>query len=147
MRNHWICRRGRHKSNVRRRSRRECGESCLGRLNANSRFHFRCLSANPVYCVYQDWVQTWIRIRIRNVNRIMRMFLLPSVCKICFSLHMHAKPSFAHRLQTVKMASSRTSTQNNGPEAHNRSVVGFKLYLIVPYILPNFFNTSYRIVR
>ena len=34
-----------------------------------------------------------------------------------FSLHMHAKPSFAHRLQTAKMASSRTSTQNNGPRA------------------------------
>ena len=32
-----------------------------------------------------------------------------------FSLHMHAKPSFAQRLQTAKMASSRTSAQNNGP--------------------------------
>ena len=38
------------------------------------------------------------------------------VCKIssrldenCFSLHMHAKPSFAHRLPTAKMAFSRTS--------------------------------------
>ena len=30
---------------------------------------------------------------------------------------MHAKPSFAHRLQTAKMASSRTSAQNNGPRA------------------------------
>ena len=28
---------------------------------------------------------------------------------------MHAKLSFAHRLQTAKMASSRTSAQNNGP--------------------------------
>ena len=36
-----------------------------------------------------------------------------------FSLHMHAKPSFAHRLQTAKMASPRTSAQNNGPRAHN----------------------------
>ena len=34
-----------------------------------------------------------------------------------FSLHMHAKPLFAHRLQTAKMASSRTSAQNNGPRA------------------------------
>ena len=34
-----------------------------------------------------------------------------------FSLHMHAKPSFAHRLQTAKIASSRTSAQNNGPRA------------------------------
>ena len=34
-----------------------------------------------------------------------------------FSLHMHAKPSFAHRLQTAKVASSRTSAQNNGPRA------------------------------
>ena len=34
-----------------------------------------------------------------------------------FSLHMHTKPSFAHRLQTAKMASSRTSAQNNGPRA------------------------------
>ena len=33
------------------------------------------------------------------------------------SLHMHAKPSFAHRLQTAKMASSRTRAQNNGPRA------------------------------
>ena len=32
---------------------------------------------------------------------------------------MHAKPSFAHRLQTAKMASSRTSAQNNGPRAQN----------------------------
>ena len=32
--------------------------------------------------------------------------------KQTFSLHMHAKPSFAHRLQTAKMASSRTSAQN-----------------------------------
>ena len=34
-----------------------------------------------------------------------------------FSLHMHAKPSFAHRLQTAQMASSRTSAQNNGLRA------------------------------
>ena len=37
------------------------------------------------------------------------------VKKKIFSLQMHAKPSFAHRLQTAKMASSRTSAQNNGP--------------------------------
>ena len=37
--------------------------------------------------------------------------------KYIFSLHMHAKHSFAHRLQTAKMASSRTSAQNNGPRA------------------------------
>ena len=36
---------------------------------------------------------------------------------IFFSLHMHAKPSLAHRLQTAKMAFSRTSAQNNGPRA------------------------------
>ena len=30
---------------------------------------------------------------------------------------MHAKPSFAHRLQIAKMGSSRTSAQNNGPRA------------------------------
>ena len=34
-----------------------------------------------------------------------------------YSLHMHAKPSFAHRLQTAKMASPCTSAQNNGPRA------------------------------
>ena len=34
-----------------------------------------------------------------------------------FSLHMHAKASFAHHLQTAKMASSRTSAQNNDPRA------------------------------
>ena len=33
------------------------------------------------------------------------------------SLHMHVKPSFAHRLKTAKMASSRTSAQDNGPRA------------------------------
>ena len=32
---------------------------------------------------------------------------------------MHAKSSFAHCLQTAKMASSRTSAQNNDPRAHN----------------------------
>ena len=37
-----------------------------------------------------------------------------------FSLHMHAKPSVAHRLQTAKMASSRTSAQNNGPRAQKK---------------------------
>ena len=36
-----------------------------------------------------------------------------------FSLHMHAKPSFAYRLQTPKIASSRTSAQNNGLRAQN----------------------------
>ena len=36
-----------------------------------------------------------------------------------FSSHMHAKPLFAHRLQTAKMASSRTRAQNNGPRAQN----------------------------
>ena len=36
-----------------------------------------------------------------------------------FSLHMHAKPSFAYRLQAAKMASSYTSAQNNGPRAQN----------------------------
>ena len=30
---------------------------------------------------------------------------------------MDTKPSFAHRLQATKMASSRTSAQNNGPRA------------------------------
>ena len=34
-----------------------------------------------------------------------------------FFLPMHAKSSFAHRLQAAKMASSRTSAQNNGPRA------------------------------
>ena len=43
-----------------------------------------------------------------------------------FSLHMHAKPSFAHRFQTAKMASSRTSAQNNGPRAQKRPL-GVKL--------------------
>ena len=43
-----------------------------------------------------------------------------NVCtKMIFPLHMHAKPSFAHRLQTAKMASSRTSAQNNDPSAQN----------------------------
>ena len=32
---------------------------------------------------------------------------------------MHAKPSFAHRLQAAKIASSRTSAQNNGPRVQN----------------------------
>ena len=39
--------------------------------------------------------------------------------KMTFSLHMHTKLSFAHRLQVAKMASSRTSAQNNGPRAQN----------------------------
>ena len=39
--------------------------------------------------------------------------------KNSFSLHMHAKPSFTHRLQAAKMPSSRTSAQNNGPRAQN----------------------------
>ena len=34
---------------------------------------------------------------------------------------MHAKPSFAHRLQTAKMASSRTSAQHNGPRAQKNT--------------------------
>ena len=34
-----------------------------------------------------------------------------SIMKMNFYLQMHAKPSFAHRLQTAKMASSRTSAQ------------------------------------
>ena len=37
---------------------------------------------------------------------------------------MHAKPSFAHGLQTAKMASSRTSAQNNGPRAQNALDLG-----------------------
>ena len=37
-----------------------------------------------------------------------------------FSPHMHAKPLFAHRLQTPKMAYSRTSAQNNGPRVAYR---------------------------
>ena len=32
---------------------------------------------------------------------------------------MHAKPSFAHRLQAAKMASSRTSVRSNDPRAQN----------------------------
>ena len=32
---------------------------------------------------------------------------------------MHAKSSFAHRLQAAKMASFRTSAQNNSPRAQN----------------------------
>ena len=36
---------------------------------------------------------------------------------------MHAKPSFVHRLQTAKMASSRTSAQNNSPRAQKMVLV------------------------
>ena len=36
-----------------------------------------------------------------------------------FSLHMRAKLSFAHRLQTATMASSRTSARNNSPRVQN----------------------------
>ena len=32
---------------------------------------------------------------------------------------MHAKRSFAHRLQTAKVASPRTSVENNGPGPQN----------------------------
>ena len=32
---------------------------------------------------------------------------------------MHAKLSFAHRVQTAKTGFSRTSAQNNGPRAQN----------------------------
>ena len=39
-----------------------------------------------------------------------------------FPLHMHAKPSFTHRLQTAKMASSRTSAQSNGPRAQKMTL-------------------------
>ena len=39
-----------------------------------------------------------------------------------FSLHMHAKPSFGHRLQAAKMASSRISAQNNGPRAQKNGL-------------------------
>ena len=42
-----------------------------------------------------------------------------SICVKSFSLHMHVKPSFAHRLQTAKMASSRTIAQNNCPKVQN----------------------------
>ena len=34
-------------------------------------------------------------------------------------LYMHAKPSFAHCLQTAKIAYSDTCAQNNGPSAQN----------------------------
>ena len=36
-----------------------------------------------------------------------------------FSLKIHRKPSYAHNLKTGKMASSRTSAQNNGPSTQN----------------------------
>ena len=39
---------------------------------------------------------------------------------------MHAKPSFAHRLQTAKMAFSRTSAQNNGPRMQKKWPLGVK---------------------
>ena len=45
--------------------------------------------------------------------------ILPRIRSDLFFLHMHAKPSFAHRLQTAKMGSFRTSAQNNGPRAQN----------------------------
>ena len=35
---------------------------------------------------------------------------------------MHAKPSFVHRLQAAKTASSRTSAQSNGPRAQNNGL-------------------------
>ena len=41
------------------------------------------------------------------------------IAKKTFPLHMHAKTSFAHLLQTAKMGFSRTSAQNNGPRAQN----------------------------
>ena len=41
------------------------------------------------------------------------------ICDRSFSLYMHAKPSFAHRLQAATMAFSRTGAQNNGPRAQN----------------------------
>ena len=54
-------------------------------------------------------------------ENFMAIFTALSVV-IWFSLHMHAKPSFAHRLQTAKMPSSRTSAQNNGPRAQKMAL-------------------------
>ena len=46
---------------------------------------------------------------------IREAFKLEKNDKYSISLQMHAKPSFVHRLQTGKIASSGTSAQNNGP--------------------------------
>ena len=57
------------------------------------------------------------RVFLQNSNHCWKFF---------FSLHMHAKPSFAQRLQTAKMASSRTSAQNNRPRAQKKWPLGVK---------------------
>ena len=49
--------------------------------------------------------------------RVSHITFFNKCTKIPFSLHMHAKPSFAHRLQAAKMASSRTRAQNTDPRA------------------------------
>ena len=43
----------------------------------------------------------------------------PLVWKYTISLYISAEPSFMHHLQMAKMASSRTSVQNNGSRAQN----------------------------
>ena len=70
--------------------------------------------------LYSKWVPRLLTVEQRKQQRIhdseccLKLFTRN---KKDFSLPMHAKPSFAHRLQIAKMASSRTSAQNNGPRA------------------------------
>ena len=53
----------------------------------------------------------------QSLKKSMKFLKKSRYTEIFFSLLMYAKPSFAHPLQTAKMASSRTSAQNNGPRA------------------------------
>ena len=57
--------------------------------------------------------------------------LLSSICNMLvnFPLHMHSQPSFAHRLQIVKLASFRTSTQHNGLRAQNKGPLVWSILL------------------
>ena len=57
--------------------------------------------------------------KLTNQFLLKKSYVTSILVEHLFSLHMHAKPSFAHRLQTAKMASSRTSAQNNGPRVQN----------------------------
>ena len=74
----------------------------------------------PLFDRKKLWIKFYNALReFKGSNSLLPIrrifFKLKKLPKYIFSLHMHAKPSFAHHLQTAKMASSRTSVQNNGP--------------------------------
>ena len=90
------------------------------RSDSNNRTEYKSTEIYLGWSVWRDSVALLASIQIYISKQKVHWKLVKDKIlgmKFFFSVHMHAKSAFAHRLQTAKMAYFRTNGKNCGPRA------------------------------